>query len=123
MLSEDSPFIRIGGEQTLHLLVERVYELLDNLPELWELRQCFDQPLSKHRETTYQLLNQALESPLSNSSATLELLPLPKSERQLQQWSFCLQQTLDEFNISHDLQALVIDNLTCCQLPHNAQVA
>lgn len=123
MLSEDSPFIRIGGEQTLNSLVDRVYELLDNLPELRELRECFDQPLSKHRQTTHHLLNQSLESPLANSGVTLELLILPKSERQLQQWSFCLQQALDEFNISQDLQALIIDSLTSCQLPHTAQVA
>jgi len=123
MLSEDSPFIRIGGEHTLNLLVDRVYELLDNLPELRELRQCFDQPLSKHRETTLNLLNQTLESPLSNSNVAHELPALPKSERQLQQWSFCLQQALDEFNISQDLQTLIIDSLTSCQLPHTAQVA
>ncbi len=123
MVSENSPFLRIGGEQTLLKLVDRIYELLDNLPELWDLRKCFDQSLTDHREKTYELLNNALQSHVSSSNITSELQPLPKSERQLQQWFFCVQQALDELNISEDLQTLIIDNLTCCQLPRTAQVA
>lgn len=123
MISEDSPYIRIGGESTVTLLVDRIFELLDNLPELHELRQCFDQSLNDHREITCQLLHNALDSPVSSPDVSNTSLPLPTSARQLQQWRFCLQQALDGLQVSLDLQSLIIDNLTCCQLPRQAQVA
>lgn len=123
-ISEESPFIRVGGEATLNQLVDRVFELLDNLPEVWELRQAFASDLQSSRQTTQQILAATLDVPgaIELSDQDREL-PLPISERQLAQWQLCLRQAMNELNVVEDLQTVIIDSLTCCPLPRATQVA
>ena len=123
-ISEDTPYIRIGGETNLQELVNRIFELLDNLPEVWELRQSFAEDLTKPKAITYQILQAGFDAPTTSSvgNASREL-PLPISERQLNQWHLCLRQALNELQVVEDLQNQVIDILSCCRLPESSQVA
>jgi len=123
-ISEESAFIRIGGETKLQLLVDRIFELLDNLPEVWELRQAFDGDLKVSQKITQRILAETFDVPGSNDLDHQEYeLPLPVSERQLAQWHLCLRQALDELEVAEDLQNIIIDTLSCCPLPRATQVA
>jgi len=123
-ISEESPFIRIGGEAKLHLLVDRIFELLDNLPEVWELRQAFDNDLKTSREITQQILATTFNAPgIHDIEQHRSDLPLPGSVRQLAQWHLCLRQALNELEVVEDLQTIIIDTLSCCPLPRATQVA
>ncbi len=117
-ISEESPFIRIGGEATLQLLVDRIFELLENLPEVWELRQGFDSDLKISREITQQILAATFNAPGTHDLEQHSYdLPLPGSVRQLAQWHLCLRQALNELDVVEDLQTVIIDTLSCCPLP------
>jgi len=123
-ISEESPIIRIGGEIKLQQLVDRIFELLDNLPEVWELRQSFPEDLVNPKSITYQILQSTFDMPIAvNHNQACRDLPLPISERQLDQWHLCLRQALNEVHIVEDLQNMVIDALSSCQLPQSSQVA
>lgn len=123
-ITEDSPFIRIGGDAKLKKIVDRIFELLDNLPEVWEFRQSFEDDLQISQNIALQILARTFDAPSANNfEHDNHVLPLPLSERQLAQWHLCLQLALNELDVVEDLQATIIDTLSCCLLPRATQVA
>ncbi|MDD3518225.1 MAG: group II truncated hemoglobin [Chromatiales bacterium] len=97
-----SPYERIGGEAAVRRLVDRFYELMDTLPEAWEIRRMHAADLSGANGKLYKFLTGWLGGPplyeRENGHPMLRRrhLPFPIGTREAEQWMLCMRQALDE---------------------------
>ena len=57
MNTEATPYTLIGGEATVRALVARFYQLMDELPEAWEVRKLHPESLDGSAEKLYLYRN------------------------------------------------------------------
>ncbi len=53
----ESVYLRLGGEQAIHLLVDRFYELMDTLPEAWAVRSLHPESLAGSADKLFKYLS------------------------------------------------------------------
>lgn len=101
-MTEPTPYERLGGEAGLRRLVTRFYELMDSLPEAWEIRRLHPEDLSGSREKLFKFLSGWLGGPplyvqeYGHPRLRMRHLPFPIGERERDQWMLCMNQALDE---------------------------
>ena len=59
----DTPYGQLGGEDIVRKLVHRFYELMDTLPEAWDVRQMHPEDLSGSEEKLFKYLSGWLGGP------------------------------------------------------------
>lgn len=52
-----TPYGQLGGEDGIRQLVRRFYELMDTLPEAWDVRQMHPEDLSGSEEKLFKYLS------------------------------------------------------------------
>lgn len=99
---EPTPYDRLGGASALHRLVDRFYELMDTLPEAWEIRKLHPQDLAGSRDKLFKFLSGWLGGPplyweeYGHPRLRARHLPFPIAERERDQWLHCMELALDE---------------------------
>jgi hemoglobin len=92
----------LGGEQGIRQLVNRFYDLMDELPEAWELRKIHQQDLQDARDKLFKFLSGWLGGPglyeaeYGHPRLRARHMPFPVDTQMRDQWLMCINQALDE---------------------------
>ena len=99
---------KVGGEAGVAQLVTRFYDLMDELPEAWELRKIHGEDLQSARDKLFKFLSGWLGGPglyeaeYGHPRLRMRHLPFPVDSQMRDQWLLCMNQALDE-QISDEL--------------------
>ena len=105
-----TPYEMIGGEQTLHNLVDRFYFYMDTLPEAQGIRAIHQHNLSSAKDKLFKFLSGWLGGPnlfieeFGHPMLRARHLPflIGKSERD--QWMLCMNKALAELAMDSQLR-------------------
>lgn len=92
----------MGGEPAVRALVDRFYDLMDTLPEAWEIRKLHPEDLTGSRDKLFMFLSGWLGGPplyiqaYGHPMLRRRHLPFPIDEQARDQWMLCMNQALDE---------------------------
>jgi hemoglobin len=92
----------LGGEQGIRQLVNRFYDLMDELPEAWELRKIHQQDLHSARDKLFKFLSGWLGGPglyeaeYGHPRLRARHMPFPVDVQMRDQWLMCMNMALDE---------------------------
>ena len=92
----------LGGETAVRKLVDRFYDLMDELPEAWEIRKLHPQSLDSSRDKLFMFLSGWLGGPplyietYGHPQLRARHLPFPIDIQARDQWLMCMSSALDE---------------------------
>ena len=98
----DSVYERLGGAPALHRLVNRFYELMDELPEAHTVRQMHPESLAGSAESLFEFLSGWFGGPplYSNRKGHPRLrmrhLPYPVGPVERDEWMLCMRLALTD---------------------------
>ncbi len=107
---EETPYQRIGGEPAIRQLVDRFYDLMDTLPEAWEIRKLHPEDLSGSRTKLFKFLSGWMGGPqlyveeYGHPMLRRRHLPFPIDVRARDQWMLCMNQALNEQAMETDIR-------------------
>ena len=93
---------RIGGEEKVRALVQRFYQLMDELPEAYGIRKLHAADLQSAREKLFKFLSGWMGGPqlyteqYGHPMLRRRHLPFPIGEAERDQWLLCMNAALDE---------------------------
>jgi len=108
---EATPYDLLGGAEGVRKLVDRFYDLMDSLPEAWEVRRLHGENLDHARDKLFKFLSGWLGGPplyvqeYGHPMLRRRHLPFPIGTRERDQWLLCMGQALDELGIDGPLRA------------------
>lgn len=97
-----SHYNMLGGEAGVLRLVNRFYDLMDELPEAWELRKIHPQDLQSSRDKLFKFLSGWLGGPglyeaeYGHPRLRARHMPFPVDIQMRDQWLLCMNLALDE---------------------------
>jgi hemoglobin len=100
---ENTPYAELGGEAGIRRLVHRFYELMDTLPEAWEVRQMHPEDLSGSEEKLFKYLTGWLGGPplyeqeFGHPRLRARHLPFTIASVERDQWLMCMKLAFDEY--------------------------
>jgi hemoglobin len=103
-----SHYTMLGGEDGVRRLVDRFYDLMDELPEAWELRKIHPQDQQGARDKLFKFLSGWLGGPglyeaeFGHPRLRARHLPFPVDTQMRDQWLMCMDMALDE-QLSNEL--------------------
>lgn len=93
---------RIGGEPVIRQLVHRFYELMDELPEAWEVRKLHHEDLAGSEEKLFKFLSGWMGGPqlyveeYGHPRLRFRHLPFSIGIQERDQWLMCMDQAMQE---------------------------
>ena len=115
---EQSPYEQLGGEEGLHRLVDRFYEIMDTDPSVKETRDLHSTRLGGANKKLFMFLSGWLGGP----NLYIEAFGHPRlrrrhmdfkiGQREAEQWMQCMKQALKDENIAPELAAHLETALT-----------
>jgi hemoglobin len=93
---------RIGGEEKVRALVERFYQLMDELPEAYGIRKLHQEDLQGATEKLYKFLTGWMGGPrlyveqYGHPMLRRRHLPFTIGNAEREQWMLCMNQALSE---------------------------
>lgn len=99
---KSTPYQAIGGEAGVRRLVNRFYELMDSLPETYEIRQIHPENLDGSAEKLFMYLSGYLGGPslfiekFGHPRLRARHLPFSIGTQERDQWMRCMQQAAEE---------------------------
>lgn len=109
-----TPYNALGGADAVRALVDRFYELMDEWPETFALRQMHPADLGHARQSLYEFLSGWLGGPAlyieKNGHPRLRMRHMPYSigYAERDQWMMCMRTALTERVSDPDLRAALI---------------
>ena len=103
-------FDRIGGAETLRKLVDRFYDLMDQLPEAHTIRHLHAPDLTEARDKLFMFLSGWLGGPplyiekYGHPRLRQRHMPFAIGEPERDQWMLCMTRALDELEINNELK-------------------
>ncbi|HID82939.1 MAG TPA: globin [Chromatiales bacterium] len=107
---QQTPYAQLGGEEKVRQLVNRFYDLMDELPEAYEVRKLHAESLDSAREKLFKFLSGWLGGPplyeqeYGHPMLRRRHLPFAIGERERDQWLMCMQLAMDEVGIQGQLR-------------------
>jgi len=101
---------RIGGEEIVRKLVDRFYDLMDELPEAQTIRQLHAVDLSEARDKLFMFLSGWLGGPAlyvekyGHPRLRQRHMPFPIGIKERDQWLLCMNKAMDELQIDSALK-------------------
>lgn len=95
----------IGGEETIRRLVERFYQLMDELPEAYGIRKLHAADLSSTKEKLFEFLSGWLGGPplyeekYGHPRLRQRHMPFAIGEAERDQWMMCMEQAMADVGI------------------------
>lgn len=95
-------YAQLGGEAAVFQLATRFYEIMDTIPEAWELRKLHSQDLTTSRDKLFKFLSGWLGGPplyvqeYGHPMLRARHLPFPINIQMRDQWLLCMDQALAE---------------------------
>ncbi|MEW6677113.1 MAG: group II truncated hemoglobin [Pseudomonadota bacterium] len=93
---------RIGGEEQVRKLVDRFYDHMDELPEVWDIRKLHGTDLEGSRLKLFDFLSGWMGGPQlyvekhGHPMLRRRHLPFPIDNNARDQWMHCMRLALDE---------------------------
>ncbi len=106
---QQSPYDRLGGEKVLRQLVQRFYELMDNLPEAKTIRNLHASDLSVSVEKLFMFLSGWLGGPslyvekYGHPKLRARHLPVAIGLEERDQWLMCMNQAMADLDVEPKL--------------------
>lgn len=106
----DTPFEWIGGEDRVHALTERFYDLMDLEPAYAALRAVHGPSLDNARQRLFWFLCGWLGGPqhyterFGHPMLRARHLPFPIGIKERDQWLACMDQAMHETGVPEDLR-------------------
>ena len=113
---QNSHYERLGGEETVRKLVNRFYDLMDQLPEAESIRQLHAPDLGDARDKLFMFLSGWLGGPslyiekYGHPRLRQRHMPFTIGEAQRDQWMLCMSRAMDELDIDTALKMGLIDS-------------
>jgi hemoglobin len=107
---ENPHYDRLGGEERLRQLVNRFYDLMDQLPEARQIRHLHAPDLSEARDKLFMFLSGWLGGPqlyiqkYGHPRLRQRHLPFPIGEAERDQWMMCMTRAMTEVGVEPDLR-------------------
>lgn len=107
----------IGGEASLRAIVDRFYQLMDELPEAWEIRKLHPEDLTSSADKLFMFLSGWLGGPslyierYGHPRLRARHLPFPIASRERDQWMMCMRMSLEEHVADETLREKLIEAL------------
>lgn len=101
-MDETTTYARLGGEQGLRDLVDRFYDLMDQLPEAKTVRDLHANDLTMSRDKLFKFLSGFFGGPplytqqYGHPMLRKRHLPFRIGEAERDQWLLCMSQAIDE---------------------------
>lgn len=95
-----TPYDQIGGEEGLRRLVDRFYDLMDTLPEAWDVRRLHADDLSNSADKLFMFLSGWLGGPplfvqrFGHPRLRARHLPFSIGMRERDQWMLCMREAM-----------------------------
>ncbi len=95
-------YTRIGGDEGIQRLVERFYQLMDDLPEAQVIRALHSPDLSQAKERLFMFLSGWLGGPqryaerFGHPKLRQKHLPFPIGEAERDAWMLCMTRAIEE---------------------------
>lgn len=102
---------RLGGENTLRQLVDRFYQLMDELPEARDIRNLHATDLSDAREKLFMFISGWLGGPAlymekyGHPRLRQRHMPFKIGEKERDQWMLCMDTALQDLAIAESLKS------------------
>ncbi|CAN1487142.1 COG2346 Truncated hemoglobins [Burkholderiaceae bacterium] len=109
-----TPYNALGGADAVRALVDRFYELMDEWPETFALRQMHPADLGHARQSLYEFLSGWLGGPAlyieKNGHPRLRMRHMPYAigYAERDQWMMCMRTALTERVSDPDLRAALV---------------
>jgi hemoglobin len=93
---------RIGGEQKIRALVQRFYELMDELPEAYGIRKMHEDDLQKISDKLFKFLSGWMGGPqlfveqYGHPMLRRRHFPFAIGDAERDQWMLCMNQALND---------------------------
>jgi len=106
---ENKHYERIGGEQGVRMLIDRFYDLMDSLPEAYEIRKLHAPELTQARDKLFMFLSGWMGGPPLYEEAyghprlRMRHLPFSIGERERDQWMLCMVQAMQDTGVDAEL--------------------
>lgn len=113
---QQSPYDRLGGEKALRRLVQRFYELMDNLAEAKTIRNLHAIDLSVSVEKLFMFLSGWLGGPslyvekYGNPKLRARHLPVAIGVLERDQWLLCMNQAMADLEVDPTLRKQLSDS-------------
>jgi hemoglobin len=101
---------RLGGQENVRQLVDRFYDLMDEMPEYYGIRKLHPQDLSGSRQKLFMFLCGWMGGPplyvntYGHPMLRARHLPFPIADAERDQWMDCMLRAMRELNIDAQLQ-------------------
>ncbi|KAA1262345.1 Group 2 truncated hemoglobin YjbI [Rubripirellula obstinata] len=101
-MNEITTYERLGGEEGLKALVDRFYDLMDQLPEAKTIRDLHAKDLKSSREKLFKFLSGFFGGPdlfvqqYGHPMLRRRHLPFQIGEDERDQWLLCMSQAIEE---------------------------
>jgi hemoglobin len=109
--SAQTAYDLIGGEAGVHRLVDRFYQLMDELPEAFAVRKIHPESLAGSNELLFEFLSGWLGGPplyeqkKGHPMLRRRHLPYVIGPMERDQWMLCMRQALEEQGLEPGFQA------------------
>lgn len=113
-----TPYEQIGGEPAVRALVKRFYELMDALPEAWDVRKMHAEDLSGSEEKLFLFLSGWFGGPnlyverFGPPFLRARHLPFSIGAAERDQWMLCMQQALEEIVGDSELRSSLLQSFS-----------
>ena len=110
-----TPYELIGGEPAVKQLVHRFYELMDELPEAYAVRQLHPESLAGSEEMLFEYLSGWLGGPnlyiakKGHPRLRMRHAPYAIGARERDEWMLCMTQALTEQVADEPFRTKLID--------------
>jgi hemoglobin len=100
---------RIGGEAGVRKLVQRFYELMDTLPEAYEIRKLHAPDLGQAENKLFMFLSGWMGGPplyeeaFGHPRLRMRHLPFAIGTRERDQWMLCMEQAMQDTGVEPEL--------------------
>ena len=101
---------RIGGEQKVRTLVQRFYQLMDELPEAYGIRKLHAKELQGAEDKLFKFLSGWMGGPqlyveqYGHPMLRARHLPFAIGEEERDQWMACMVQAMEELEVPQALR-------------------
>ena len=115
-MSDETTYEQLGGGETLRLVVDRFYDLMEELPEARGILDLHPRDLDESRDKLFKFLSGLYGGPslyieqYGHPMLRARHLPFPIGESERDQWLLCMNRAVDE---------LVEDSALADQLKRN----
>jgi len=105
-----TPYEQMGGDKTVRQLVVRFYDLMDTLPDAYEIRKMHPIDLSGSIDKLYKFLSGWLGGPqlyineYGHPRLRARHLPFPIEDTARDQWLMCMFQAMEDIDLDKKIQ-------------------